>query len=87
MALKARPAPALGFHFPSKAPSLDSRLEALKAWVGTVLDVAEYELRPASEDASFRRYFRVTSPGATHIVMDAPPAREDSRPFIEVARP
>jgi aminoglycoside/choline kinase family phosphotransferase len=65
---------------------LDNRLETLKAWVGTVLDVAEYELRPASEDASFRRYFRVTSPGATHIVMDAPPAKEDLRPFIEIAR-
>ena len=65
---------------------MDSRLETLKTWVGTVLDVAEYELRPASEDASFRRYFRVTSHGATHIVMDAPPAREDLQPFIEVAR-
>jgi len=65
---------------------LDSRLETLKTWVGTVLDVAEYELRPASEDASFRRYFRVTSHGATHIVMDAPPAKEDLQPFIEVAR-
>ena len=65
---------------------MDNRLETLKTWVGTVLDVAEYELRPASEDASFRRYFRVTSPGATHIVMDAPPAKEDLRPFIEVAR-
>lgn len=65
---------------------MDSRLETLKTWVGTVLDVAEYELRPASEDASFRRYFRVTSHGATHIVMDAPPARENLQPFIEVAR-
>ena len=64
---------------------MDNRLETLKTWVGTVLDVAEYELRPASEDASFRRYFRVTSPGATHIVMDAPPGKEDLRPFIEVA--
>jgi N-acetylmuramate 1-kinase len=65
---------------------LDSRLEALKHWVGTVLDVADYEVRPASADASFRRYFRVTSPGASHIVMDAPPDKQDLRPFIAMAQ-
>jgi len=43
-------------------------------------------LAPASADASFRRYFRVTLPDAsTRIVMDAPPAHEDCRPFIKVA--
>jgi aminoglycoside/choline kinase family phosphotransferase len=43
-------------------------------------------LRPASADASFRRYLRVhTSTGASRIVMDAPPARENCRPFVEVA--
>lgn len=65
---------------------MDSRLEALKHWVGTVLDVADYEVRPASADASFRRYFRVTSPGASHIVMDAPPDKQDLRPFIAMAQ-
>ena len=39
----------------------------------------------ASEDASFRRYFRVTSAtGATAIVMDAPPPQEDVRPFVNM---
>lgn len=39
----------------------------------------------ASEDASFRRYFRVTDDaGATAIVMDAPPPAEDVRPFINM---
>jgi aminoglycoside/choline kinase family phosphotransferase len=65
---------------------LDSRLEALKDWVGKVLALTEYEVRPASADASFRRYFRVLSPGATYIVMDAPPGKEDLRPYLEVAR-
>jgi len=65
---------------------LDSRLETLRDWVATVLDIRDYELRPASADASFRRYFRVTSRGATHIVMDAPPDKENLRPFIEIAR-
>lgn len=43
-------------------------------------------LRPASSDASFRRYFRVDADdGASYIVMDAPPPQEDVRPFIHVA--
>ena len=53
-----------------------------------------FSLAPASADASFRRYFRasVTEPwrkagGAQSlIVMDAPPAREDCRSFVHVAR-
>lgn len=43
-------------------------------------------IEPASADASFRRYFRVTLPdGSTRIVMDAPPEHEDCRPFLQVA--
>ncbi|MDP3606466.1 MAG: phosphotransferase, partial [Polaromonas sp.] len=43
-------------------------------------------LRPASADASFRRYFRVSkSGGGDCIIMDAPPAQEDCRPFVKVA--
>jgi aminoglycoside/choline kinase family phosphotransferase len=45
------------------------------------------QIAPASEDASFRRYFRVTGHnGETGIVMDAPPPQEDVRPFVSVAR-
>ncbi|MGH8259974.1 MAG: aminoglycoside phosphotransferase family protein, partial [Steroidobacteraceae bacterium] len=40
---------------------------------------------PASSDASFRRYFRVFHAGGTLIVMDAPPDREDVRPYLEVS--
>ncbi|RZM00277.1 MAG: aminoglycoside phosphotransferase [Variovorax sp.] len=44
-------------------------------------------MRPASADASFRRYFRVDGTvGPTRIVMDAPPAQEDSEPFVRVAQ-
>jgi aminoglycoside/choline kinase family phosphotransferase len=42
-------------------------------------------LRKASEDASFRRYFRIDSSGASYVIMDAPPAQEDCRPFVKVA--
>jgi aminoglycoside/choline kinase family phosphotransferase len=44
-------------------------------------------LRPASADASFRRYLRVDSQsGASLIVMDAPPALENCQPFVQVAQ-
>ena len=43
-------------------------------------------LRPASSDASFRRYFRAElQAGDSVIVMDAPPPAEDVRPFVRVA--
>ncbi len=46
----------------------------------------EIKIEPASADASFRRYFRVTlDNGETRIVMDAPPEHEDCRPFLHVA--
>lgn len=64
---------------------MDHRLAALKAWAAEVLDTPEYEIRPASADASFRRYFRLTLPGATYIAMDAPPDKEDTRPYIAIA--
>nr|WP_184431967.1 phosphotransferase [Roseospira goensis] len=37
-------------------------------------------------DASFRRYYRVTRPGASAVLMDAPPDQEDTRPFVRIAR-
>ena len=61
------------------------RIEAIKDWLHTLLE-EEFKLEPASEDASFRRYFRVTHQGKTHIVMDAPPDKEDVHPFIDIAR-
>ena len=46
----------------------------------------EIRIEPASADASFRRYFRITlDNGDTRIVMDAPPEFEDCRPFLHVA--
>jgi len=43
-------------------------------------------LRPASADASFRRYLRIDADsGPSLIVMDAPPPQEDVRPFVNIA--
>ncbi|MCX7673878.1 MAG: phosphotransferase [Thiobacillaceae bacterium] len=62
------------------------RLTRLKAWVEEVLPEPLQTLAPASADASFRRYFRVRTAAASYIVMDAPPAHEDCRPYVHVAR-
>ncbi len=44
------------------------------------------QVLPLAGDASFRRYFRVAEPGRSAVLMDAPPDKEDSRPFLAVAR-
>jgi N-acetylmuramate 1-kinase len=63
----------------------DARLNAVVNWLST-LDASRWcTIGLASEDASFRRYFRVTDDsGASAIVMDAPPEREDSSHFVNV---
>jgi len=67
----------------------DDRVRALRAWLASALPGAPagagLALSPASADASFRRYFRVAGGADTWIVMDAPPPREDCRPFVAVA--
>jgi aminoglycoside/choline kinase family phosphotransferase len=62
----------------------DARLELLKDWLVQRLG-AEYSLAPASADASFRRYFRISAGDKSWIAMDAPPESEDCRPFVRVA--
>ncbi|MFA7632857.1 MAG: phosphotransferase [Thiohalomonadaceae bacterium] len=64
---------------------MPQRLQQLNIWLGQILDGSSYSLEPASADASFRRYFRIQSQGELRIVMDAPPEREDSRPFVHIA--
>jgi hypothetical protein len=62
------------------------RVQALQRWAAQQLGADSLDIAPASADASFRRYFRVTAKGRDYIVMDAPPAHEDCRPFIAVAK-
>jgi aminoglycoside/choline kinase family phosphotransferase len=66
---------------------MDDRLAALEAWLRATLPGARFRIEPASADASFRRYFRVfADDGRTLIAMDAPPQREDSAPFVRIAK-
>ena len=62
------------------------RQHLLNDWLKSLYPDQPYSLAPASADASFRRYFRVTFASCTLIVMDAPPQHEDCRPFIHVAQ-
>ena len=68
----------------------DARFTALEAFVESALGHRAFATAPASADASFRRYFRVTPDtpafgAATLIAMDAPPPHEDCRPYVQVA--
>jgi len=62
-----------------------ARDEQLLEWLRGVCGTAELHIAPASADASFRRYFRISAEFGTRIVMDAPPPQEDCRPFVKVA--
>ncbi|MGZ5891926.1 MAG: aminoglycoside phosphotransferase family protein [Caldimonas sp.] len=77
---------------PSHAPIAwadPAREAAFFSWlaaIGPRRDLIAASLRPASSDASFRRYLRADlESGGSVIVMDAPPPHEDVRPFVHVA--
>lgn len=62
------------------------RLELVHQWLAGLFPGRPHSVAPASADASFRRYFRVSfDDGSSRIVMDAPPEHEDCRPFVHVA--
>ncbi|MBX3621421.1 MAG: phosphotransferase [Rhizobacter sp.] len=77
---------------PSHAPITwadDARRARFEHWLAAAAQRHGFDplsLRPASADASFRRYFRVDGQGGrAFIVMDAPPPQEDVRPFVAIA--
>ncbi len=63
---------------------MSKRTDLIHNWIQEVLNYREYQLLPASEDASFRRYFRLTHENKSTIIMDAPPELEDCRPFMKI---
>ena len=71
---------------PQHNPLSSDRLQALKSWLERQGLPADH-LRPASEDASFRRYFRLPDrDGEMRVAMDAPPDREPLDDFLEIDR-
>jgi len=75
----------------STSTTPDARLALLNEWLASTGLVDVGTGRPASIDASFRRYFRYDvvpamqdKLGATLVAMDAPPERENVPAFIHV---
>ncbi len=66
---------------PERAAAFQHWLDGLSA----IQQLQPATLRPASADASFRRYFRIDAAGGTRIIMDAPPEKENCRPFVQIA--
>lgn len=65
---------------------MDAREQQLCAWLKTLPGFGEFGITPASGDASFRRYFRITAGADSWIAMDAPPDKEDTQPFVAITR-
>ena len=64
---------------------MPERLKQLENWLKDTVGLKAFTIEPASGDASFRRYFRVTlDDGSTRIAMDAPPDKEDCHPFVAI---
>jgi N-acetylmuramate 1-kinase len=65
-----------------------ARAAAFHRWLGAVegpQQLLSATLRPASSDASFRRYFRIDTAAGSRIIMDAPPDKENCQSFVQVA--
>lgn len=69
----------------AESPSTERQRQAA-AWAAEKLQNGALEVRPLAGDASFRRYFRVADGPRTLILMDAPPDREDSAPFLDIGQ-
>ncbi len=64
------------------------RAEQLRRWLAVTLGGGDFSIAPASDDASFRRYYRIRR-GEAHpslVAMDAPPDKENCAAFVHVAR-
>ena len=63
---------------------MDTRQAALQSWVQQQTSI-EGEWQLVSGDASFRRYFRWQTNKHSYVAVDAPPARENTARFVELA--
>jgi len=64
--------------------STTARLDALHRFAAENLHVAVSAPTVASADASFRSYWRVSDGTRTWIVMDAPPEKENTTPWLDI---
>ncbi len=66
-----------------RSHSPDNRSIDAHHWVNGVLR-SDCAISSLADDASFRRYFRVSHQGKTFVLMDAPPEKEDVMPFLDI---
>ncbi|MEG0487082.1 MAG: phosphotransferase [Acinetobacter sp.] len=60
------------------------REQLIQAWLTSVLNSKQFEIHFLAGDASFRRYARIILNNKTFMLMDAPPEKEDCRPFVSI---
>ena len=48
--------------------------------------LGDFQVTPLADDCSFRRYFRAKSNEVSFVIMDAPPEKEKTAPFIEISK-
>jgi len=65
---------------------MPDRYNSLQNWLTEILGTSVFNLKPASEDASFRTYHRLFLKNKTFIVMDAPPEQENCKAFIKITK-
>ena len=65
---------------------MPDRYNSLQNWLTEILGTSAFNLKPASEDASFRTYHRLFLKNKTFIVMDAPPEQENCKAFIKITK-
>jgi aminoglycoside/choline kinase family phosphotransferase len=75
----------MNLNMPVSEATRDDRQQAAASWASAAMKLDSVRLAPVSGDASFRRYFRFMANGRPVILMDAPPDKEDSAPFIDIA--
>jgi len=60
------------------------REQLIQTWLTSVLDSDQFKIHFLAGDASFRRYARIILNNKTFMLMDAPPEKEDCRPFVAI---
>jgi aminoglycoside/choline kinase family phosphotransferase len=61
-----------------------NREKEIRVWVNSYLR-EDFQWESASADASFRSYFRVFKDNQAYILMDAPPKKESTQLFLDIA--
>lgn len=71
----------------NQSVSQSERETRLKAWCAqqSLLHALDFDWTMISGDASFRRYFRLSTDQASWVAVDAPPEQENSEQFCKVA--